>query len=75
MPIPHCAKLLRASKRRKTAIHKLFAPYDLPNHPLDSRKTLFVYISGYSAVIAYSRMMEREGWTRAAARIYRLPLS
>src|SRR6185437_5579486 len=32
---------------------------------------VFVFISGYTAVIAYRRMMMREGWLRAASRIYR----
>jgi hypothetical protein len=32
---------------------------------------IFVFISGYTAVIAYSRMMARDGWPRAASRIYR----
>ncbi|MDI1283222.1 MAG: OpgC domain-containing protein [Reyranella sp.] len=41
------------------------------NYGFSDATEIFVYISGYTAVIAYSRMMEREGWTRAAARIYR----
>jgi hypothetical protein len=32
---------------------------------------IFVFISGYTAVIAYSRMMTRQGWPMAAARIGR----
>ncbi len=32
---------------------------------------IFVFISGYTAVIAYARMLARDGWVRAAARIYR----
>jgi len=32
---------------------------------------IFVFISGYTAVIAYSRMLLKEGWPRAAARIFR----
>src|SRR5689334_4652332 len=36
-----------------------------------SSDLIFVFISGYTAVIAYSRMMLKEGWFRAAARIYR----
>jgi hypothetical protein len=32
---------------------------------------IFVFISGYTAVIAYSRMMARQGWPMAAARIGR----
>ena len=41
------------------------------NYGFSDATEIFVYISGYTAVIAYSRMMAREGWTRAAARIYR----
>ena len=41
------------------------------NYGFSDATEIFVYISGYTAVIAYSRMMEREGWIRAAARIYR----
>ena len=41
------------------------------NYGFSDATEIFVFISGYTAVIAYSRMMEREGWIRAAARIYR----
>jgi hypothetical protein len=41
------------------------------NYGFSDATEIFVYISGYTAVIAYGRMMEREGWVRAAARIYR----
>lgn len=41
------------------------------NYGFSDATEIFVYISGYTAVIAYARMMEREGWIRAAARIYR----
>ena len=41
------------------------------NYGFSDATEIFVFISGYTAVIAYSRMMEREGWPRAAARIYR----
>src|SRR3954452_2631225 len=41
------------------------------NYGFSDATEIFVYISGYTAVIAYSRMMQREGWLRAAARIYR----
>lgn len=41
------------------------------NYGFSDATEIFVFISGYTAVIAYSRMMAREGWTRAAARIYR----
>lgn len=41
------------------------------NYGFSDATEIFVYISGYTAVIAYSRMLVREGWLRAAARIYR----
>jgi len=41
------------------------------NYGFSDATEIFVYISGYTAVIAYSRMMLREGWPRAASRIYR----
>ena len=41
------------------------------NYGFSDATEIFVFISGYTAVIAYSRMMEREGWFRATARIYR----
>jgi hypothetical protein len=41
------------------------------NYGFSDATEIFVYISGYTAVIAYSRMMAREGWVRAAARIWR----
>ena len=41
------------------------------NYGFSDATEIFVYISGYTAVIAYARMMLREGWFRAAARIYR----
>jgi len=41
------------------------------NYGFSDATEIFVFISGYTAVIAYSRMMDREGWTRAAARIWR----
>ena len=41
------------------------------NYGFSDATEIFVFISGYTAVIAYSRMMEQEGWTRAAARVYR----
>ena len=41
------------------------------NYGFSDATEIFVFISGYTAVIAYSRMMQREGWLRAAARIYR----
>lgn len=41
------------------------------NYGFSDATEIFVFISGYTAVIAYSRMMMREGWPRAAARIYR----
>ncbi len=41
------------------------------NYGFSDATEIFVFISGYTAVIAYARMMQREGWPRAAARIYR----
>jgi hypothetical protein len=41
------------------------------NYGFSDATEIFVYISGYTAVIAYSRMMKRQGWVRAASRIYR----
>src|SRR5919198_2792965 len=41
------------------------------NYGFSDATEIFVFISGYTAVIAYGRMMEREGWLRAAARVYR----
>ena len=41
------------------------------NYGFSDATEIFVYISGYTAVIAYGRMMAREGWIKAAARIYR----
>lgn len=41
------------------------------NYGFSDATEIFVFISGYTAVIAYSRMMLRDGWPRAAIRIYR----
>jgi hypothetical protein len=41
------------------------------NYGFSDATEIFVFISGYTAVIAYSRMMIGEGWPKAAARIYR----
>src|SRR5215813_4115941 len=41
------------------------------NYGFSDATEIFVFISGYTAVIAYSSMMLREGWLRAAARIWR----
>ena len=41
------------------------------NYGFSDATEIFVFISGYTAVIAYARMMEREGWLRMAARVYR----
>ena len=43
----------------------------LRNYGFSDATEIFVFISGYTAVIAYSRMMVRDGWPRAAVRIYR----
>lgn len=41
------------------------------NYGFSDATEIFVFISGYTAVIAYSRMLDEEGWPRTAARIYR----
>jgi len=41
------------------------------NYGFSDATEIFVFISGYTAVIAYSRMMLKDGWPRAAIRIYR----
>jgi hypothetical protein len=41
------------------------------NYGFSDATEIFVFISGYTAVIAYARMMQREGWIRAAGRIWR----
>ena len=41
------------------------------NYGFSDATEIFVFISGYTAVIAYARMMQRDGWLRAAARVYR----
>jgi hypothetical protein len=41
------------------------------NYGFSDATEIFVFISGYTAVIAYSRMLLKEGWPRAAARIFR----
>jgi hypothetical protein len=41
------------------------------NYGFSDATEIFVFISGYTAVIAYSRMMLKDGWPRAASRIFR----
>ena len=41
------------------------------NYGFSDATEIFVFISGYTAVIAYGRMLDQEGWPRTAARIYR----
>lgn len=41
------------------------------NYGFSDATEIFVFISGYTAVIAYSRLMLKAGWPRAAMRIYR----
>lgn len=41
------------------------------NYGFSDATEVFVFISGYTAVIAYSRIMVREGWLKSAVRIYR----
>ena len=45
--------------------------FTVRNYGFSDATEIFVFISGYTAVIAYARMMQREGWARAAARVYR----
>lgn len=45
--------------------------FTVRNYGFSDATEIFVFISGYTAVIAYSRMMAQEGWLRAASRIYR----
>lgn len=41
------------------------------NYGFSDATEIFVFISGYTAVIAYARMMQRDGWIRTTARIHR----
>jgi len=41
------------------------------NYGFSDATEVFVFISGYTAIIAYSGIMQRSGWLRAAARIIR----
>ena len=41
------------------------------NYGFSDALEIFVFISGYAAVIVYGRMMTQEGWPRTAAQIYR----
>ena len=41
------------------------------NYGFSDATEIFVFISGYTAVIAYAGMMQRVGWPRSAARIWR----
>ena len=41
------------------------------NYGFSDATEIFVFISGYTAVIAYSRMLDEEGLPRTASRIYR----
>src|SRR5437899_3710922 len=45
--------------------------FTVRNYGFSDATEIFVFISGYTAVIAYARMMQRDGWLRAAGRIYR----
>src|ERR1700704_5055638 len=45
--------------------------FTVRNYGFSDATEIFVFISGYTAVIAYSRMMMRDAWPIAAARIYR----
>src|SRR5215510_2249451 len=45
--------------------------FTVRNYGFSDATEIFVFISGYTAVIAYGRMMQRDGWLRAAARVGR----
>lgn len=45
--------------------------FTVRNYGFSDATEIFVFISGYTAVVAYSSMMERNGWPHAAARIVR----
>jgi hypothetical protein len=45
--------------------------FTVRNYGFSDATEIFVFISGYTAVIAYSRMMLKDGWPRAASRIFR----
>jgi len=45
--------------------------FTVRNYGFSDATEIFVFISGYTAVIAYSRMMLKDGWLRAASRIFR----
>src|SRR6187200_2865741 len=45
--------------------------FTVRNYGFSDATEIFVFISGYTAVIAYARMMQRDGWVRSAARVYR----
>ncbi len=41
------------------------------NYGFSDATEIFIFISGYTAIIAYRPILAREGWPRAATRIYR----
>src|SRR5678815_5388829 len=45
--------------------------FTVRNYGFSDATEIFVFISGYTAVIAYARMMLKDGWPRAAIRVYR----
>jgi hypothetical protein len=51
--------------------HNIIGWATVRNWGFSDATEIFVFISGYTAVIAYSRMMEREGWPKASAKIWR----
>jgi hypothetical protein len=80
VPAPHGSRDLRLDLFRGLALWFIFLDHvpdnilswlTVRNYGFSDATEIFVYISGYTAVIAYSRMMAREGWLNAAARIYR----
>ena len=79
-PVPNGTRDLRLDIFRGLALWFIFLDHvpdnilswlTVRNYGFSDATEIFVYISGYTAVIAYSRMMAREGWLRSAARIYR----
>ncbi len=78
VPINHgrCIRSRHPSRPvpRPGAVVHLHRPHPRPtsmswftvrNYGFSDATEIFVFISGYTAVIAYSRMMQRDGWTRA----------
>src|SRR5580658_4051672 len=80
VPAPHGSRDLRLDLFRGLALWFIFLDHvpdnilswlTVRNYGFSDATEIFVYISGYTAVIAYGRMMAQQGWIKAAARIYR----